>query len=359
LGLIENIRLSIADLGMQLLPIDAHPENVQAKLMQLVAERETDPFKRHQIIADGPFLTSVEAREGLAKGLLRVYYDGLEEVTLDWFEQESSFGIQLLLAEHFGRFASNCGPYADKALSMIDVEPRFEGRILLGAEGKDFYRIVKGRNVRDGTPDLFGDAGGIHILGNNNKRDSRMIKKVLFMAVSPKDANSLRLDEEARDLKEAILTVADAKVEISVTSEWAVRVNQIQTAILNCKPEILHFSGHGTMGALCFEDNQGNAAAVSDQTFADLIELNRGFVRCVVLNACFSQSVADLIKAHVECVIGCESSIADDAAIAFTRAFYRTLADGESYERAFRFGNNEVSLSGMSAESDKFSFAKR
>jgi len=358
-AIIENVRLSIADLGMQLLPIDAHPENVQAKLMQLVAERETDVFKRHSIVADGPFLTSVEAREGLAKGLQGVYYDGLEGVTVDWFDQEDNFGIRLLLAEHFGRFASNCGPYADKAFSIIDVESRFEERILLGAEGKHFYRVVKGRSLRHGTPDLFGDTDSVHIIRNESKQGLGMIKTVLFLAASPRNETRIRLDEEARDLKEAIRTVDDAKVNIRVTSEWAVRVNQIQASILNYRPEILHFSGHGASGALCFEDNQGNAADVSDQAFAELIELNRGYVRCVVLNACYSRSVTDLIKGYVDCVIGCESSIADDAAIAFTRAFYRALAHGESYEKAFRFGKNEVALNSMSAEADKYKFARQ
>jgi len=72
------------------------------------------------------------------------------------------------------------------------------------------------------------------------------------------------------------------------------------------------------------------------------------------LSACFSEEVAKAVRSHVKWVIGCDNSIADKAAIAFSRAFYRALANGEDYEKAFRHARNEISLHGMSAEADKY-----
>ena len=78
--------------------------------------------------------------------------------------------------------------------------------------------------------------------------------KVLFLAASPDNELTLRLDKEANDLREQLALVKDPSVKVEVEHQWATRTNQIQMAILNHKPAILHFSGHGDVGALIFED---------------------------------------------------------------------------------------------------------
>ena len=80
-AIIENQKLGMHDLGVSTHRVDTLPPNVQAKIMQLVAMREGDHDKRHKLMLDGPYLPSAEAREGMAKGLLNVYYDGLEVIT--------------------------------------------------------------------------------------------------------------------------------------------------------------------------------------------------------------------------------------------------------------------------------------
>lgn len=95
-------------------------------------------------------------------------------------------------------------------------------------------------------------------------------------------------------------------------------------------------------------------ARVDVKAFADLISLHADSVKCVILSACYSENVAKAVRAHVPWVIGCDELIADDAAIAFSRAFYRALANGEDYEKAFRHGRNEIALLGMNNEADKY-----
>jgi CHAT domain len=355
-AIIENRRLSMADLGLRIRPIDRHPPNVQSKLLQLVIEREADAVERHDIVADGPFLPCLEAREGLAKGLLASYYDGLEEVTLDWFDQEPSHPVRLLLAQHFARFANECPPYEDKAIVIRETDPSYRDHLLVGSEGSPLWGKLMQLDIRTGTRDLFGELDDMVLarLRDESRRDSIVAIKVLFLAAAPLDEPRLRLDEEARDIKEQLRLVRQPTAEISIVHEWAVRTNQIQAAILNEKPDILHFSGHGSHGSLCFEDENGNSADVTETVFAELIELNRDRIKCVVLNACFSDGVAQLTKPHVRAVIGCDQSIDDGAAIAFTRGFYRALAHGRTYEQAFRLAKNEVSLMGKSAEADKY-----
>jgi hypothetical protein len=63
---IENALLSVEDLGIRYDAIEDQPENVQAKLYQLIAEQEKDPTVRHSIIYDGSYCKYASAREGLA-----------------------------------------------------------------------------------------------------------------------------------------------------------------------------------------------------------------------------------------------------------------------------------------------------
>ncbi|MER9937892.1 CHAT domain-containing protein [Mesorhizobium sp. M0088] len=353
-AIIENQKLGMHDLGVNTHPVDVLPSNVQAKIMQLVAMREHDHDKRHRIMLDGPYLPHAEAREGMAKGLLTVYYEGLEGITLDWSKQEAVEYVRKLLAQHFARFSNVCILYEEEALKLFAANPELRDHLLLGAEGQPLYRRLRMQDLRMGTADLFGGEDEfMQSIKRQGKPEKRAIK-VLILSAAPKDADRLRLDQEARDLKEKLRAVERKVVTIEVVNEWAVRVDQIQDALFNGKPQVLHFSGHGDIGTLFFEDRNGNAAPVDAKAFGELVSLHADSVQCVILSACFSEEVAKAVRVHVKWVIGCDKSIADDAAIAFSRAFYRALANGEDYEKAFRHARNEISLHGMSREADKY-----
>jgi hypothetical protein len=68
--------------------------------------------------------------------------------------------------------------------------------------------------------------------------------RVLFLAASPGVA-PLSLDEEHRQIMDKI-RAADYRDSIEVVSRWAVRRDDLQQALLETKPHVLHFSGHGT-----------------------------------------------------------------------------------------------------------------
>lgn len=353
-AIIENRRLSVNDLGVPTHPIDALPPNVQAKIMQLVAMREEDSDKRHNLLLDGPYLRSAEAREGMATGLLYVYYEGLEGITLEWSKQEDTESIRKLLAQHFARFSNDCILYEEEASKLFEADPLLRDHLLLGAEGRPIYRKLRLQDLRMGTPDLFDANPEIPLLPKGPKKMKKRTIKALILSAAPKDSSRLRLDEEARDLKDKLRQVQNRSATVKIVNEWAVRVDQIQDALFNEKPQVLHFSGHGDVGMLYFEDVNGNAVPISANALAGLVSLHSDSIECVVLSACFSDEVAKAVRTHVNWVIGCDDSIADDAAIAFSRAFYRALANGEGYGKAFRYARNEISLNGMEAEAEKY-----
>jgi len=354
-SVIENLGLSISDLGVPFASLENEPPNVQAKMLQLGAEKIVDLKERQEVIRKGSYLPTVEAREGLAKGLQSVYYDGLEGVTLEWYDVEGSPRVRELLAEHFARYGSECGPYEDKALELLEADQTLKKRLYLGAEGTSLFGKLKANDLREGTLDMFG--------GDLDPLTARLMEKqklpivnVLMMCASPKDAGDpLRLDEEARDLKEQIRLVDKPKQDIVVSHAWAVRTDQVQMEVMNNAPDILHFSGHGDTGLICFEDKNGNVAAVSAAAVEGLVKLSDS-IECLILNACFSESIATQVKDHLEAVIGCSDAIDDNAAIAFTRAFYRALRHGHHYRRAFDLALNELQLNGMENEAKKYKF---
>lgn len=359
-SVMENKRLTLADLGIPFDTIGSQPANVQAKLLQLAAERERDLKVRHQIIHDGTFNDLPEARIGLAKGLVHTYYEGLEDLTIRWFDVEEDPGVIALVAEHFARFSDDCGPYFEKALEIVEADPKLTERILLGAEGKELYGKIKGLDRMSGMGDLFGAPSDLTAMF---QRSTKIIgkaepMKVLFLAANPVDEGRLKIDKEASDLKEQLALVRNAKIVIDVEHAWAIRTDQLQREVLNTRPEVLHFSGHGDTGMLIFEDAAGKAVVVSGEALAGLIKL-MPTIKCVVLNACFSDSLSKLVAPHVEAVIGCDVSIGDTAAILFTRAFYRALAHGETVRQSFELAKNDLVLNGQGKEAGKYTISSR
>ncbi|MEM9165170.1 MAG: AAA-like domain-containing protein, partial [Cyanobacteria bacterium P01_F01_bin.4] len=171
-------------------------------------------------------------------------------------------------------------------------------------------------------------------------------RKILILAVNPKDTARLRLDEEMRQVKEA-LQRSDNRDRYEVVSETAVRTHDLRRHVMHHKPQILHFSGHGEgQKGLAFEDKNGTAKLISTATLDRLFRLCRG-VECVLLNACHSAAQIEAIGQHVDYVIGMNQAIGDRAAISFAEGFYDGLGDNRSYDEAFEFGLLAIESEGI------------
>lgn len=172
---------------------------------------------------------------------------------------------------------------------------------------------------------------------------------VLFLAANPKSTDRLRLDEEVRTIDER-LRLSQFRDRFDLQQQWAVRTSDILDAVLRHKPDIVHFSGHGSKtGELVFEDAAGNAKAVNADALGALFAARKG-VRCVVLNACWSDTHANAIAKAVDCVVGMTRSVGDDAAIGFASGFYRSLGERLSVQEAFDLGNVQIMLDGGDEE---------
>lgn len=174
--------------------------------------------------------------------------------------------------------------------------------------------------------------------------------RILFLSADPSNASRLRLDQELRDIREK-LRLANQRDEFVLEPRTSARPGDISQAILDFKPHIVHFSGHGNKtGELCFEDEQGKVKPVTPKALAALFKLVSDQVNCIVLNACYSDIQAQAIAEHIFCVVGMKEAIGDKAAIAFAVGFYKALGAGESVERAYGFGCAEIGLENIPEE---------
>lgn len=175
--------------------------------------------------------------------------------------------------------------------------------------------------------------------------------RILFLAANPKDTNALRLDEEIREIQ-ARIRAADFRDHFDLASRWAVRPDDLLQALNEVRPHVVHFSGHGSKAAeLILEDRDGKAMPVSEAALVALFRTLKDNIRLVLLNACHSEAQAKAISGEIECTVGMNQAVGDEAAVTFAAWFYGALAFGRSVGEAFEQGRTALMLHGIPEES--------
>ncbi|MEM8887156.1 MAG: CHAT domain-containing protein [Bacteroidota bacterium] len=220
------------------------------------------------------------------------------------------------------------------------------------------------------APDLEDDED------EDRKKDAKVpVRKILFLASNPTDTGKLRLGAELRDIEEG-LKLAEHRDSFELESRFAVRAKDLSRAMLEEEPQIIHFSGHGVLlkesegaasgtrsltweededddklagysGGIALEDNEGKAKIVAATALGGLFELFGENIECVFLNACYSDAQANEIIKHVPFVIGMNTAVPDETAIAFATGFYDALGAGKDIEFSFKLAKNRIALEGM------------
>ena len=171
--------------------------------------------------------------------------------------------------------------------------------------------------------------------------------KILLLAANPTDTSKLRLDEEVRDIYEA-LKRAKMQEQFEIIPQWAVRDSDLIHALVKHKPQIIHFCGHGVGDSgLALENDSGQTHIVSTEALTQLFKLFKDKINCILLNACYSEAQALAIHEHINYVIGMNQTIGDRAAIKFAGAFYQGLGNELSIEDAYELGRVAIQLAGI------------
>lgn len=174
--------------------------------------------------------------------------------------------------------------------------------------------------------------------------------RVLFLAANPSDTDRLQLDQEIRAITEKIRS-AEHRDVIQLISAWAVRPDDLLQLLNQHEPQIVHFSGHGSVnGEIDLLDQTGAAKPVSQNALRSLFKTMKGNIRLVVLNACYSRTQAQAIVETIDCAVGMNRAIGDGAAIIFAASFYRALGFGRSVQQSFEQGKTALMLEGFREE---------
>jgi hypothetical protein len=188
--------------------------------------------------------------------------------------------------------------------------------------------------------------------------------RILVLISSPRNLPPLDVDREWENLREALSGIASENL-VYIERLDTPRLSRLDRYLRREPCHILHFIGHGEFnnergsGELYFEDERGRSTAVTAEQLATALG-DHSSVRLVILNACegarssrtdpFAGTAQALIRAGIPAVIAMQFEVTDDAAIAFSRELYTSIALGDPVDRSLSGARRAIYLDGNELE---------
>jgi internalin A len=156
---------------------------------------------------------------------------------------------------------------------------------------------------------------------------------ILFLAANPTDTSRLQTDKEYNTIKAELERGSHRDRYQFLLPQSAVTITELIRA-MNDKPNIVHFSGHGTAEGIVIATDDNNSQTLPSETLKRLFR-NATNTQLVLLNACYSAEQAKIISQFGMYVIGNNLPIGDNAAISFAQGLYNGLGEGKTIESAY------------------------
>jgi WD40 repeat protein len=185
----------------------------------------------------------------------------------------------------------------------------------------------------------------------------RLPLRILGLIASPRGYPPLDVEAEQRHLSEALAEpIAAGLVELIWVphATW----DKVHAQLLAGEWHVLHFVGHGDYvpgsdeGVLALVGTDGRTDLVEASRLSDLLSEAQPAPRLVVLNSCssgkagardlFSGTAAALVHSGISAVAAMQFTVSDNAAIAFARGFYTSIAHGRGIDEAARSGRISI-----------------
>jgi hypothetical protein len=115
-------------------------------------------------------------------------------------------------------------------------------------------------------------------------RRKKSVKKTLILSANLKATSRVRFDEEIREIEDGI-RCSRHRDQFELKSRSAVRYKDLRRALLDNKPQIVHFIGHGDNEGLTIEDESGNPRPISVESLSELFGLCSDHIETVILSA--------------------------------------------------------------------------
>jgi hypothetical protein len=169
---------------------------------------------------------------------------------------------------------------------------------------------------------------------------------VLYLTANPSRKYSLRVDAEVRQVQSEIRG-SKSRDKITVEYRPAADLNSLIEGLNDHRPQIVHFSGHGSKGGIAVDNPDATRRRVKTVSFALLsraISATDEPPKIVVLNACKSADGRKTLLSAAKILVVMRESITDPAAVAFATKFYAAIAAGQSVRSAFEQGKVAMPL---------------
>jgi hypothetical protein len=257
-----------------------------------------------------------------------------------WYQGEAALrvenGLILIVWTVSGQKTYGKAVRQGSEITVIDTDIRYT----IQKEG-----ILEGTWSETGTEKLTPKSIYLSVFPGERSRS------ILILTCDPHGArDNIRETEEIRVIEEKIkLSKLSAENRIQVVSRVAVRPEDLTQALYDSNPEIVHFSGHGTEGRICLQDDDADALPVDPEALAGILG-DTETVKCVVLSACDTAPQAEAIVRLVEYAVGMKEPIEDESAISFSIGFYQAIGAGKSFEEAFRAGCRMIRTRGRAED---------
>src|SRR5690349_7039998 len=168
--------------------------------------------------------------------------------------------------------------------------------------------------------------------------------RILFLSANPLPTGRILVDVEEREISER-LQEGTYRDKFQLFKHAAIQPIDIQRLLLQHRPHIVHFCGHGhKTQKIILAGAPGRAKTVEIQDLSQIFALYNHHLRLVILNACFTDGLARSIAETVDYAVGTSKAIGDKAAVAFAGAFYRALGFGKPIRNAFESAKAELAL---------------
>ncbi|MEG1589324.1 hypothetical protein [Chryseobacterium sp.] len=195
-------------------------------------------------------------------------------------------------------------------------------------------------------------------LVSNNKKALEEVEKLLTR-------NVLYLGSECENLGRIDIENEFSDLEKLLTSKYMMLERVKNPDISNfiddwdrVKPEIIFISCHGTKYGLYLLDKKGKCEEYLNTEFVKFFDKRSEYTECVVLSACESLTLGELITSAGKNVVCVNSKVDITTATQYTEYFFKyindhSLENSDVYEKAHKTSMEKINFEGLE---DSFSF---
>ncbi|KAF1355521.1 hypothetical protein BDV97DRAFT_106373 [Delphinella strobiligena] len=164
---------------------------------------------------------------------------------------------------------------------------------------------------------------------------------ILFVSTDPVHSTGTLHLHSSREHREITQALASSKFGSGFVIEpmLSCRSRDLVSKIQGTKPAYIHFSGHGNIFGLMFEDENNNPMIVDHNPLAYLLKVVQKEaqfrLKGAFLNACYSAENGQILANSTGALVAIQSSVTDENAITFATRFYKALGDGSPFESSF------------------------